>query len=178
MSKNEIIVITGVMAAGKSTVAELLAQKYPKAVHLRGDSFRRMIVTGREEMADPPTDEALAQLDLRYRLTAQAAKAYASGGFTVVVQDNYLGLKLAEFVPLFAPHPVHVAALCPSAQAIKKREAGRAKTGYTGFAVEQLHDMFMQTTPKIGYWLDSSNMDAQETAQAIYAWVESQAQQP
>ncbi|MFD6693018.1 hypothetical protein ACFWD8_09505 [Micromonospora aurantiaca] len=34
------------MAAGKSTVAEWLARRLPRAVHLRGDVFRRMIVSG------------------------------------------------------------------------------------------------------------------------------------
>lgn len=59
--------ITGVMASGKSTTAQALAQALPRCVHLRGDLFRRMIVTGREEMADPPTEEALRQLHLRFR---------------------------------------------------------------------------------------------------------------
>ena len=47
---NRIYLITGVMASGKSTVAQLLAERLPRAVHLRGDVFRRMIVSGREEM--------------------------------------------------------------------------------------------------------------------------------
>ena len=38
-----IIVITGVMAAGKSTVAQLLAESLDESVHLRGDIFRRLI---------------------------------------------------------------------------------------------------------------------------------------
>ena len=46
--------ITGVMASGKSTTAQALAQALPRCVHLRGDLFRRMIVTGREEMAGGP----------------------------------------------------------------------------------------------------------------------------
>jgi len=37
-----IIVITGVVAAGKSTVAKLLAESLDESVHLRGDIFRRM----------------------------------------------------------------------------------------------------------------------------------------
>jgi dephospho-CoA kinase len=41
-------VITGVMAAGKSTVADLLARRFDRGVHVRGDVFRKMIVTGRD----------------------------------------------------------------------------------------------------------------------------------
>ena len=45
-----VVVITGIMASGKSTVAEALAKRFAKAVHLRGDIFRRMVVSGRAEM--------------------------------------------------------------------------------------------------------------------------------
>ena len=41
----KVVLITGVMASGKSTIAQLLAEKLPKAVHLRGDTFRKMIVS-------------------------------------------------------------------------------------------------------------------------------------
>ncbi len=41
--KRAIYLITGVMASGKSTVAQLLASRLEKGVHLRGDLFRRMI---------------------------------------------------------------------------------------------------------------------------------------
>ncbi len=35
------VLITGVMASGKSTVAQLLAERLEKSVHLRGDIFRK-----------------------------------------------------------------------------------------------------------------------------------------
>ena len=34
-----IIVITGIMAAGKSTVAQALAERLPKSIHLRATCF-------------------------------------------------------------------------------------------------------------------------------------------
>ena len=68
------ILITGIQAAGKASVAQAVAERLDRSVHLRGDAFRRMIVNGRASMgpADPP-DEAVRQLRLRYRLAAQAA---------------------------------------------------------------------------------------------------------
>ena len=48
VESNAIYLITGPMASGKSTIAELVASSLPKAVHLRGDIFRRMITSGRE----------------------------------------------------------------------------------------------------------------------------------
>ena len=76
--------LTGVMASGKSTTAQALAERLPRCVHLRGDVFRKMIVTGREEMTSQPTPQALEQLGLRYRLAAQAARGYWEAGFSVV----------------------------------------------------------------------------------------------
>ncbi|MGH3984613.1 MAG: adenylyl-sulfate kinase [Pseudonocardiaceae bacterium] len=55
-----IIVITGLMASGKSTVAQALAQRLPLAAHVRGDAFRWMIVSGRAELTPPLTAAARA----------------------------------------------------------------------------------------------------------------------
>ncbi|WP_334609849.1 AAA family ATPase [Micromonospora sp. CPCC 205546] len=67
-----VVLISGIMAAGKSTVAEALARRLPRAVHLRGDVFRRMVVSGRAEMTAEPSAEAWRQLRLRYDLAASA----------------------------------------------------------------------------------------------------------
>lgn len=162
-----IYVITGIMASGKSTVAELLAKEFPKAVHLRGDVFRKMIVSGREEMSATPSHEALAQLDLRYRLAAIAAKEYHQSGFTVIVQDNYYGEMLPKFLTLLEPEPVQPIILCPNAETVAKREHGRPKTGYIGFDVETLHRDFMASTPPVGLWIDNSRQRPEETVRAI-----------
>ena len=61
-----VIVITGAMAAGKSTVAELLARRLPSSVHIRGDVFRKMVVNGRVDMSPDAGPEATDQLHLRY----------------------------------------------------------------------------------------------------------------
>ncbi|WSQ09575.1 AAA family ATPase [Streptomyces sp. NBC_01231] len=127
-----VVVITGVMAAGKSTVAQTLAERLPRAAHVRGDVFRRMIVSGREEFT-PGAESggaAEAQLRLRYRLSATTADAYAEAGFTAVVQDVLLGPDLAAYVELVRTRPLYVVVLAPSAETVALREAGRAKTGY------------------------------------------------
>lgn len=162
-----IYLITGVMASGKSTVAELLAGRFAKSVHLRGDIFRKMVVCGREEMSETPTPEALAQLDLRYRLTAQAAKQYHAAGFTVVMQDNYYGEKLPYVLDLLSPERVQTIVLCPSIDTIAQREAGRKKTGYHGFSVGSLYQSFMRETPRIGLWIGNSHQQPEETVNEI-----------
>jgi dephospho-CoA kinase len=75
-----IVLITGIPAAGKSTVADRLARRFERGVHVRGDVFRRMVVTGRHDMTSTPSEEAWRQLRLRYRLTALAADTYYEAG--------------------------------------------------------------------------------------------------
>ena len=92
-----MIVVSGIMAAGKSTVSQLLAERFQYGVHLRGDVFRRMIVSGQASMAD---DSAAAQrqLQLRYRLACQAADGYATPVSPWSSQDVVIGELLREFL--------------------------------------------------------------------------------
>lgn len=162
-----IYLITGVMASGKSTVAELLASKMEKGVHLRGDVFRRMIVSGRAEMSAQPSDEAIRQLYLRYRLAADAAKTYYDNGFSVVLQDNYYGEEISRILDMLKDYPVHVIVLCPNVETVRKREKMRGKVGYTGFTVEALYEDFIKETPKIGFWLDTSERSPEQSVEDI-----------
>lgn len=173
--KKAIYVVTGVMASGKSTVAEALAGRLEKGVHLRGDVFRKMIVTGREEMCENPSKEALKQLDMRYSITAKAAIEYYTNGFSVVVQDNYLGEKLLYFVELLKSYPTYVVVLSPDIKTIMQRERDRGKKGYIGFTVESLYRHFIEETPRIGLWLDTTDMTVEETVNEILRRVDSEA---
>lgn len=162
-----IYLITGLMASGKSTVAELLSRRLPRAVHLRGDVFRRMITSGRVEMGEEPAAEAYAQLRLRYRLTASAAIGYAAAGFEVVVQDNYYGAELPYMLSLLEGQELKLFVLNPSREALSERERGRGKTGYHSLQLEGLHRAFLVETPRLGLWIDSSHQTPEETLEVI-----------
>jgi predicted kinase len=164
-----VVLITGVMAAGKSTVAQAPAERLPRAAHVRGDVFRRMIVSGREEYEPGADGEGEAQLRLRYRLSAATADAYAEAGFTAVVQDVVLGADLPAYVRLVRTRPLHVVVLAPSPEVVVAREAGRAKTGYGAWTVEALDGALRAETPRIGLWVDSSELTVGETVEAILA---------
>ncbi|MGY1434170.1 AAA family ATPase [Streptomyces reniochalinae] len=114
---NGVIVISGISAAGKSTVAQALAERLDRPVHVRGDFFRRMIVNGRVNMTAQPDPEALAQLRLRYRLAAASANAYCAAGFTAIVQDVVLGEHLAEMTEIITSRPLAVVVLAPEPDA-------------------------------------------------------------
>lgn len=164
-----VYVVTGPMAAGKTTVARLLAQRFARGVHLEGDAFRRFVVAGREEMTPEPSAEALAQLRLRYRLAVQAADTYADEGFTVVLEDVISPDLLGEVEAAIRARPCHIVVLLPSVAALAAREAGRPDKGYGRWPVEQLHGVFSGAPTRIGTWLDTSELTPEATVEAILA---------
>ncbi len=164
-----VLVITGVMAAGKSTVAQLVAERFPRAAHVRGDVFRRMIVAGRVEMLPEAGAEALDQLALRYRLSALVADRYAEAGFTAVVQDVILGPDLAGYVARIESRPRRVVVLAPHQDVVAAREAARGNTGYGAWTVSDLDRALRTGTPRLGLWLDTSSQTPEQTAGEILA---------
>lgn len=165
-----LYIITGAMAAGKSTVAQLLAERLPKSVHLRGDLFRRMIVNGAAEMGPVLSEEAKAQLALRHHLACNAARAYAGAGFAVVYQDILIGASLKDVAERLADLDPLIVMLNPKADVLARRDAGRQKTGYgEGFPPEVLADALERETPRLGLWLDTSDMTAEEVVDRILA---------
>ena len=166
-SKKKIILITGIPASGKSTVAQQLAQEIPNSVHLRGDLFRRMIVNGRVDMDPEPTEVALEQLRLRYRIAAAAAREYFNAGFSVIYQDVILGELLKEVIGYYHKYPLHIVVLCPIPDVVAHRDADRAKRGYYAFSVDELDRVLRTETPHLGLWLDTTDLSVDETITRI-----------
>ncbi len=163
-----IYLITGVMAAGKSTVAQALAERLPRSVHVRGDSFRRAIVNGREELGAELSPEGEAQLALRYRVATTAARLYFEAGFAVVYQDIILGESLAQVAGYFDGLPLSLVVLCPEAAAVAQREAARSKAGYSSVDDIAFFDhVLRERTPRLGTWLDTTRLTVGETVEAI-----------
>jgi adenylylsulfate kinase-like enzyme len=163
------ILITGIMASGKSTIAQRVAEKLPRSVHLRGDIFRRMIINGRVDMLPQPDNEALSQLRLRYELAAQVADSYCVAGFSVVYQDVIIGPILQDVVAMHQKWPLYVVVLCPSPAIAVERDAHRHKQVYHSWTPDELDHALRYDTPKLGLWLDTSAMTVDETVEAIFA---------
>jgi hypothetical protein len=169
LASPNLFLITGISAAGKSTVSELLASRFERGVHVRGDVFRRMVVSGRVHMRPGAPPEAERQLDLRYRLGASTADAYFDAGFDVVVQDIVMGPALQTYVDRIRSRPLFVVVLTPRVDVVVGREAARVKTAYQpdGPTVSDLDTYLRVETPRIGLWLDSSDQTPDETVDEI-----------
>ena len=167
-----IWLVTGVQAAGKSTVADLLAREFDRAVHVRGGQFYRWVVTGWVHAGDARAAEARRLLDLRYRLSAKVADEYCAAGFCAVVQDNIFGADVVRWLRSVTGRPRRLVVLRPSTEVVRLRETERhdatGKVAYRpgGFTVEDL-DAYLAQTPGIGLWLDTSSLTAAETVKEI-----------
>lgn len=165
-----LFIITGAMAAGKSTIAQALAERFPKSVHLRGDMFRKMIVNGAAVMGPELDAEARGQLALRQALACEAARQYQSAGFAVVYQDILIGSDLTAVAGRLADLKPRIVVLAPSPAVLAERDAARSKTGYgEGFPPHILAEALTRDTPRIGQWIDSSTMSVEAVVEAILA---------
>lgn len=165
--RGSVVLISGIMAAGKSTVAQMLAERLPSSAHVRGDAFRRMIVSGRAEMVPSADAEAIRQLQLRYRIGAMTADAYANAGFTALYQDIVLGEDLAHAVDLISARPLFIVVLTPRPEAIAQRAEGRSKPGgYGEWTVSSLNEL-LRDTPHVGLWLDTSEQTAEQSVDEV-----------
>jgi predicted kinase len=172
MSPGAVWLVVGVQAAGKSTIAQGLAEVHERAIHVRGDQLRRWAVTGWVQPGDPDADEVRRLLDLRYRVSASIADECCAAGFTTIVQDNIYGGDVVRWLDRVVARPRHLVVLRPRPDVVAAREAARrsatGKIAYRpgGPAIEEL-DAALATVPRIGLWLDTSDLTPAATVAEI-----------
>jgi predicted kinase len=163
-----LFVISGVPAAGKTTVAGLLAGRLGRAVCVPGDAIRAMVVTGRADMRPDAGEAELCQLLLRYEGALAVASVYLNAGFDVVVEDVIIGPVLRKFLALVPVPEVHLVFLDPNARALAERDRARPKTAYgERWDIGELRDVLRLETARLGLWLDSTGLSAEQTVDRI-----------
>lgn len=164
--------VVGIQASGKSTVADLLACRFDRGIHVRGGQFYRWAVRGWTHPWDEDQAEARRLLDLRYRLSATVATEYCRAGFTTVVQDNIFGEDVRSWLQSVPVRPRHLVVLRPSVAVVLERDGVRhrdhGKVAYrSGETDPHQLDTLLATTPQFGLWLDTSTQTPNETVQSI-----------
>ena len=165
--------IIGVQSSGKSTVGRLLAESLGRGAFIEGDDLWQMVVAGREDMADPPSDMALEQLELRYRHGAMLSQSFVQAGIHAVHVDNIYGPAVIDQLDRVACRRALVV-LRPSVEAVVERELRRGSGAYDawrgdGSLVEAVRrfDGWLAETPPVGLWVDSTDQSAEQTVDWI-----------
>lgn len=165
-----LYIITGAMAAGKSTIARELVQRFKRSAHVSGDAFLRMIAKGGAVMGPVLDDEAVLQLHLRQDIAMDAVRRFIGAGFATVYQDILLGDDFVRVTTALADLAPRIVVLNPSVEALAERDANRAKTGYSEqFLPDALAEVLQSNTPRHGLWLDTSEMTIEEVVETILA---------
>lgn len=81
-SQTPVLILTGPPGVGKTTVAEVLASRSERAVHLEADTFFRFIRAG---YVEPWKSESREQNEVVMRVVAAAAAGYAEADYTTIV---------------------------------------------------------------------------------------------
>lgn len=168
-----VIIVSGVPGAGKSTIAALLASRFERAVHVEADALQRMIVSGRRWPGEAPLEEGYRQLRLRGRNACLVADSFFDAGFVPVVDDIVVGSRLEEFRSDLRSRPLFFVLLLPTLEALRLRNADRAKADVFHQA-QQLDPVARRETPPVGLRIDTSHQLPEQSADEIFErlWTE------
>jgi len=170
-----VIVVTGIQAAGKSTVARLLAQRFERGVHIEADLLQQMIVSGGEWVTEPGVigEEAGRQLRLRLHNACLLAKSFLEAGFTPVIDDIIIGERFDQLKSELAGLPFELIVLAPSPEIVAaKRDEGRGKRVLGEKWARYLDEVLRETMAGAGMLVGSSDQTPEETVQEIVRQLE------
>lgn len=168
------VVVVGAQAAGKTSVARALAGRFDHGAFIEGDVLWKMVVGGAQDMGPDAHDRAERQLALRYRHGALLCESFVSEGYVAVHAENIYGPAVERHMrSLRCPRSLIV--LRPRPDVIAQREGDRGTGAYDRWipsdgslldAVTQF-DAWVAETPRIGLWIDSSDLTIEETVDEV-----------
>jgi len=169
LDRHALVVVTGIQAAGKSTVARRLAERFARGVCIEADALQRLIVTGAAwpERPGPVTGEAQRQLRLRLANLCLLGRSFFDAGFSVVLDDIIIGERWAEVRAALHDRPFALVVLAPRLEVVLERDRLRPKRTLGEAWARYLDGELRATMAGAGLWVDPSDQTADETVDEV-----------
>lgn len=154
---------TGPCAAGKNTVATLLAHSVDKGVHIDVDRLRAMVVHPHKAPWDG--DEGKAQQKLAIENCCILTKRFIRKGYSVTITDLLSNSTADLYKKLLNGHYYQTILLMPSFDEVKKRDVARGQrlTDDEFFMLYNQQEQFTLFDTKI----DNTNLQPEEVVRML-----------
>ena len=162
---NNIIFITGMAGAGKSTVGRLVARHFQKCLFIQVDELREKMVKGYAIPEDGIfTEEVIQQFQMARSTAIYMARLYAGHGVNVVIDDVCVPPNFVEqYAALFEIPEVHRVLLYPKADVVIERIKQRGGP-FEHIKYVPVIYCYLDTMSKAGWIvLDSSEWTIEQT---------------
>jgi predicted ATPase len=164
----EVWIISGVPAAGKTNTSKALASTFDRAAAISRDELQAQIISGNVWPDGRPTSEADLQIDMNVRNQCALANSYLHHGFVPVCEDVVGKQQLDIYQSKLKTSAVYLVTLNPPYAIVRQRDADRpAEDRFANPARWNLLYQYTETLNGVGLWFDNSNMTVQQSVEYI-----------